>query len=87
MPPSVSVETPAGFKTTPLEAYHRLQHYDDTYADTSKHAWHIYADSRCYYLLDTFQHPEASSRFAFLHGIKIDGYSNLLILDHTHVPY
>jgi hypothetical protein len=86
-PPSVNTVTPVGFKTTPFEAYQRLHYYDNTYADSSKHIWHIYADTNFYYFVDIVSHPDPSSRFAFVHGIKIDGHTDLLISDDKHNYY
>jgi len=86
-PPTDDIAPPAGFKTTPFQAYHRLRVYDDTYADSGRHIWRIYADSRFYYFFDAINHTNASSRFAFLHGIKVDGYSDLIYLDDKHHYY
>jgi|SRR6185369_9029708 len=86
-PPRANLAAPAGFKITPLEAYKNLAKWDVSYADTSKHIWHIYADSRCYYFLDILSEPESSKISAYIHGVQIEGQQGLIILKDAHHYY
>ena len=67
-PPTQAVATPSGFAVSPAQAYKT--------AATSrrlslKHIWHIYADDRNYYIIDSFL--GSSAREALRNGVVIDG--------------
>ncbi len=68
MRPPPDLATPAGFAISPSEAYSVAW---DSRALSWKHIWHIYADSRFYYVHDIFLGD--SPRRVFVQGLRIDG--------------
>jgi len=73
-PPPPDLPPPAGFTVSPLQAYSTVS---DSRALTLKHVWHLYADSRYYYVHDTFLGD--SPRRAFAQGVRLDGRSGEIV--------
>lgn len=66
--PPTDLPPPYGFTVSPLQAYSAIW---DSRALSMKHVCHIYADSRYYYIHDTFLGD--SPRRALAQGVRIDG--------------
>lgn len=66
--PAKSLAAPAGFTITPYQAYEITR---ENKSRSLKHQWHLYADSRYYYVHDTFlgDSPKEVHRY----GLCIDG--------------
>ncbi len=65
----INVATPLGFNVSPVQAYEVVKR--EPWALSSKHIWHIYADDRNYYIIDSFL---GSSRYKALKtGVIVDG--------------
>src|SRR4051812_28197901 len=79
-PPPSDLSVPVGFKITALEAYTNLYRVDHSYADTNRHAWHIYADDRSYYFIDAVSNADVSLRRAYVTGVQIEGQQGLVFL-------
>ena len=67
--PSVDVATPESFVVSPSEAYEIVR--NKPWALSQKHVWHIYADERNYYVIDSFL--GSSPRKALRTGVVVDG--------------
>ncbi len=72
-PPS-DLPAPDGFTVSPSRAYSAVW---DSRALSLKHVWHIYADSRYYYVHDTFLGD--SPRRALAQGVRIDGQTGEIV--------
>ena len=73
-PPPADLAAPAGFGITPAKAYSVVF---DSRALSLKHIWYVYADSRYYYVHDTFLGD--SPRRAFAQGVRIDGQTGEIV--------
>ena len=73
-PPS-TVASPTGFRVSPSRAYVIAR---DSRRLSLKHIWHIYADSRYYYVHDTFLGSGATRARAT--GLRIDGLTGEILL-------
>jgi hypothetical protein len=73
-PPPSDLAAPAGFVITPSKAYSVVL---DSRALSLKHVWHIYADSRFYYVHDAFLGD--SPHQAYAQGVRIDGQSGEIV--------
>lgn len=73
-PPPVELPAPAGFRVTPAQAYARACQSDMI---SLKHGWHIYADSRYYYVLDIYW--GSSVQRANNQGVRIDGQTGAIV--------
>lgn len=72
-PPAASVTAPPGFKVSPSEAYSRVLNARRL---SMKHVWHLYADDRNYYVIDSF--PGSSAGMAVRSGVVVDGQTGEL---------
>lgn len=72
--PSAHLAAPPGFMVSPARAHSAVW---DSRALSLKHNWHIYADSRYYYVHDTFLGDGA--RRAFAQGIRVDGQTGEIV--------
>ena len=66
--PTIEIATPHGFTVSPLEAFRIAQ---ESGRLSLKHHWHIYSDTKFYYIHDTFLGD--GTRRAFKQGLRIDG--------------
>jgi hypothetical protein len=66
--PAKSLAAPAGFTLTPYQAYEITR---ESRSLSLKHRWDLYADSRYYYVHDTFLGD--SPKEAHKYGLCIDG--------------
>lgn len=73
-PPPSDLAASAGFAITPSKAYSVVF---DLRALSLKHVWHIYADSRYYYVHDAFLGD--SPRRAYAQGVRIDGQTGEIV--------
>jgi hypothetical protein len=73
-PPPADIAAPAGFAITPSKAYSVVF---DSRALSLKHVWHVYADSRYYYVHDAFLGD--SPRRAFAQGVRVDGQTGEIV--------
>ena len=73
-PPS-TVASPTGFRVSPSRAYAIAR---DSRRLSLKHIWHIYADSRYYYVHDAFLGSGATR--ARKTGLRIDGLTGKILL-------
>ncbi len=74
-PPLKSMTAPKGFKITPFEAFEIVK--QKPWSLSLKHVWHIYADSRYYYVHDAFL--GSNSSLAKRQGVKIDGQTGEIL--------
>jgi hypothetical protein len=72
--PPASQSAPEGFKVTPRQAFAIV---GKSHARSLKHVWHLYADSRYYYVHDTFLGD--SPRRVFKQGVRIDGRTGEIV--------
>lgn len=73
-PPS-DLPAPSGFSVTPAQAFSIIARTPWTLS--LKHDWDIYADSRYYYVHDTFLSD--SQRRAFKQGVRVDGRTGKIV--------
>lgn len=73
LPPD-GLQKPVGFRVTPKEACETIA---ESNALSLKHVWHIYADSRYYYVHDIFLGDGA--RRAHKQGVRIDGRTGKIV--------
>lgn len=73
-PPPVDLAAPAGFSVTPVRAYFVVL---DSRSLSMKHAWHVYADSRYYYVHDTFLGDSPGRAYA--QGVRVDGQTGEIV--------
>jgi hypothetical protein len=66
--PSSETAAPPQFRVTPVEAFRIAR---ESRQLSLKHHWHLYADSKFYYIHDTFL-GDGPHR-AFKYGLRIDG--------------
>jgi len=66
--PPADLPAPAGFAVSPSQAYSTVW---DSRRLSLKHVWHIYADSRYYYVHDIFLGD--SPGWALALGVRVDG--------------
>jgi hypothetical protein len=74
-PPTAEVKAPGGFAVSPYEAYEIVR--KKPWALSLKHIWHIYADDRNYYVMDSFL--SSSPRKAIKTGVIVDGQTGTII--------
>ena len=74
-PPTENVEPPNGFKITPSETFEIVR--NKPWALSMKHIWHIYADSKYYYVHDSCL--GSNSSLAKRYGVKIDGKTGKIL--------
>ncbi len=72
--PPADLAAPTGFVVTPSKAYSVVL---DSRALSMKHVWHVYADSRYYYVHDTFLGDSPSRAYA--QGVGIDGQTGEIV--------
>lgn len=72
--PPARMPAPAGFAVTPAQAHSVVW---KSRVLSLKHVWHIYADSRFYYVHDTFLGD--SPRRALKQGVRVDGQSGAIV--------
>jgi hypothetical protein len=72
--PSSAVALPPGFRISPARAYAIAR---ESRRISLKHIWHIYADSRFYYVHDTFL--GSGPRQARATGLRIDGQTGEIV--------
>ena len=73
-PPPINIEPPNDFKITPYQAYQRI---GSQRLLALKHVWHVYADSKFYYVHDAFL--GSNSSMAKKYGVKIDGQTGKIM--------
>ena len=69
--PPTNATTPAGFSVSPGQAYETV--WKEPWALSKKHIWHIYADDKNYYIIDSFL--GSSPRKAIKTGVVVDGHT------------
>lgn len=72
--PPAELAAPVGFTISPAQAHNIVR---EARILSLKHQWSIYADSRNYYVHDTFLGD--SPREAFRHGARIDGKTGAIL--------
>ena len=72
--PPIDLPAPAGFSVTPA---HALAVTRSSRMLSQKHIWHIYADSRYYYVHDTFL--SESPKRVYAQGVRIDGQTGEIV--------
>jgi hypothetical protein len=70
-PPTAEIQAPAGFVVSPLEAYETVR--QKPWSLSLKHIWHIYADEKNYYIIDSFL--GSNPKKAIKTGVIVDGQS------------
>jgi hypothetical protein len=73
-PPPADLPVPPGFTITPTQAVAAAR---DSRLISLKHISHIYADSRYYYVHDTFLGD--SPRRAYVQGVRVDGQTGEIV--------
>jgi hypothetical protein len=66
--PPTDLAPPAGFTVTPRQAYDMIREANML---SLKHVWHLYADSRYYYIHDVFL--GSSAKLVRAEGVRING--------------
>ena len=74
-PPASEVKAPVGFAVSPSQAYEAVRMKPWTLS--LKHTWHIYADDKNYYVIDSFL--GSSPGRALKAGIVVDGQTGAII--------
>jgi hypothetical protein len=72
--PPADLPPPSGFTVTPAQAISAAR---GSGALSLKHVWHVYADSRYYYVHDTFFGD--GLRRALAQGVRIDGKTGEIV--------
>lgn len=72
--PPASLQPPAGFTITPAQAYTVVR---EAKALSLKPIWHLYADSRYYYVQDAF--TGSNRRRAYVQAVRVDGRTGRIV--------
>ncbi|HEY1084401.1 MAG TPA: hypothetical protein VGE29_19190 [Prosthecobacter sp.] len=72
--PPASLAAPAGFAVSPAQAFETVR---QSRIISLKHVWHVYADSRCYYVHDAFLGTSAGH--AKNQGVRVDGQTGQIL--------